>query len=335
MPALVLSPTEVRRLLPMEACMDLVADAFKCLSRGDATNPLRRGMLLPDKQGILGMMPGYLGSPEALGLKVVAVFPGNHGTEYDAHQGVVILFDPKIGIPLAIVDASEITAIRTAAATGVATSVLARRDAGTLALLGSGVQARTHLEAMLIARKIERVRVYSPTKQNRQAFADRESKRFDVVVEPADSAEEAVDGADIICTTTSSRDPVLMGDWIAPGVHVNAVGSSVPHARELDTAAVVKSRLFVDRRESTINEAGDFLFPKDEGAIGENHILGEIGDILLDKIKGRRSPDEITLFKSLGLAVEDLVATDYVSRQAVEEGVGTSVELGGLRNAAP
>jgi ornithine cyclodeaminase len=335
MPALVLSPLEVRRLLPMETCMDLMADALKCLSRGDATNPLRRGMLLPEKKGILGMMPGYLGSPKALGLKVVAVFPGNHGTKYDAHQGVVMLFDPEIGVPLAIVDASEITAIRTAAATGVATGVLARNDAGTLAILGSGVQARTHLEAMLIVRSIERVRVYSPREANRQAFAERESARYGIKIEPAGSAREAVTDAAIICTTTSAHDPVLMGDWIAPGTHINAAGSSVPHTRELDTAAVVKSRLFVDRRESTVNEAGDFLFPKDEGAIGEDHILGEIGDILLGKMKGRESPEEITLFKSLGLAVEDLAAAEYVYRQAREEGVGTAVELGGLRDAAP
>jgi ornithine cyclodeaminase len=205
MPALVLSPLEVRRLLPMETCMDLMADALKCLSRGDATNPLRRGMLLPEKKGILGMMPGYLGSPKALGLKVVAVFPGNHGTKYDAHQGVVMLFDPEIGVPLAIVDASEITAIRTAAATGVATGVLARSDAGTLAILGSGVQARTHLEAMLIVRSIERVRVYSPSEANRQAFAERESARYGIKIEPAGSAREAVTDADIICTTTSAQ----------------------------------------------------------------------------------------------------------------------------------
>ena len=188
---LVLTQPEVRRLLPMRACMDLLAEAFRSLGRGEGINPLRSAIRLPGERGVLGLMPGMSGSPEALGLKVVTVFPGNHGTSYDAHQGLVVLFDTEFGLPTAILDASEVTSIRTAAASGVATELLAREDSMDLAIIGSGVQARTHLEAMIEARPIQRVRVYSPTEANRNAFADMESARQGVPVEPVDSAEEA------------------------------------------------------------------------------------------------------------------------------------------------
>ncbi|MBI3761250.1 MAG: ornithine cyclodeaminase family protein, partial [Chloroflexi bacterium] len=281
MQVLIVNQSEVPQLLPMNECMEVMAEALKTLARGEAILPLRPVMWLPEKVGALGMMPSYLGNMKVMGLKVVTVFPGNHGTEYDSHQGAVMLFESEHGRLLAIIDASEITAIRTAAVTGVATKLLAREDASDLAILGSGVQARTHLEAMLLARKIRRVRVWSRSGDNARRFAEQESKQHGIKVEPRRGAKEAVTGADIICAVTSSKEPVLMGEWIAPGTHVNAVGSSVSFTRELDTAAVVKSRLFVDRRESTLNEAGDFLFPKKEGAIGDDHIQGEIGEILL------------------------------------------------------
>ena len=318
----------------MDACIDLMAEALMTLGRGDAINPLRNGIRLPNDLGILGMMPGYMAQPHTFGLKVVSVFPGNHGTEYDSHQGVVVLFELEHGCPAAILDASEITAIRTAAATGVATRLLAREDASDLAILGSGVQAGTHLEAMRVVRDIVRVRVYSPNAERLERFVTEARERHGVDVTATSAAQAAVDGADIICTTTSAREPVLLGDWIAPGSHINAVGSSVRFTRELDTDAVVRSRLFVDRLESTLNEAGDFLFPKQEGAIDDDHIVGEIGDILLGKLAGRESLEEITLFKSLGLAVEDLAAAHYVYKRAEAEGVGTTVDLGGLEHAS-
>ena len=315
----------------MKVCIELMVEALQGLARAEGLNPLRTGMRLLDRKGILGMMPGYTQSPEALGLKVVTVFPGNHGTEYDSHQGVVILFETEHGTPTAILDASEVTAIRTAAATGVATRLLAREDAGDLAILGAGVQARTHLEAMSAVRDLRRVRVFSPNPESRQRFAAAESGRTGLRVEAAPSAEAAVRDADIICTVTSSREPVLRAAWVASGTHINAVGSSIKTTRELDTETVVRSRLFVDRRESTVNEAGDFLFPLNEGALTESHIVGEIGDILLGKIPGRETPDEVTLFKSLGLAVEDLVAADYVAKAARQARVGVEVDLGGKR----
>ncbi len=327
---LVLTQADVRSLLSMERCMDTMAEVLRTLSAGEGINPLRALMRLPDEKGILGMMPGLSAVPEALGIKVVTVFPGNHGTERDAHQGVVLLFDPEQGIPVGIVDASEVTAIRTAAVSGVATRALARDDATELAILGSGVQARTHLEAMLAARPFDSVRVYSPDEEHREGFARRARERHGVAVEAVASAEEAVRGAHVVCTVTSSREPVLEGAWLAPGAHVNAVGSSVKSARELDTEAVVRSRLYVDRRESTVNEAGDYLFPKAEGAVDETHIVGELGEVLLGRVEGRRAPEEITLFKSLGLAVEDIAAARAAVEEARARGMGTTVRLGGL-----
>jgi ornithine cyclodeaminase/alanine dehydrogenase-like protein (mu-crystallin family) len=206
---------------------------------------------------------------------------------------------------------------------------LARRDAADLAILGAGTQARGHLEAMLAVRPIRRVRVWSLPVEQAHEFARSQSQKFGLPVEVAESARAAVEDAEIICTVTSAREPVLQGDWVSPGAHINAVGSSVPHTRELDTNAVVKSRLFVDRRESTLNEAGDFLFPKKEGAIDDDHIQGEIGEILTGRIKGRVSDGEITLFKSLGLAIEDLAAAHHVYHMAKEKGMGTWVEIGG------
>lgn len=333
MKVLIVNQTEVSLLLPMGECMEVMAQALSALARGEAILPLRPVLWLPEKVGALGMMPAYLGNIKAMGLKVVSVFPGNHGTEYDSHQGAVMLFETEHGRLLALMDATEITAIRTAAVSGVATRLLARADAGDLAILGSGVQARTHLEAMLLARPIRRVRVWSQNRDHAARFAERESQRHGVSVESSATAHEAVAAADIICTTTSAREPVLLGDWLMPGAHINAVGSSVAFTRELDTAAVVRSRLFVDRRESTLNEAGDFLFPKKEGAIGDGHILGEIGDLLLGRMQGRASPDEITLFKSLGLAVEDLASAYHIYQKALETGIGTAIELGGSRHS--
>ena len=331
MEVLIVNQEEVAKLMPMDACMDAMAGALKILSDGNAIMPLRPVLWLPEKAGALGLMPAIMEDIDSMGIKIVSVMPGNHGTEYDSHQGAVLLFETKNGRMLAMIDASEITAIRTAAASGVATRLLARAAADDLAILGSGVQARSHLEAMLVAREIKRVRVWSRTLQNAQAFAEKESQRHGIEIEVPDSAEAAVDGADIICTTTSAREPILMGDWLAPGAHINAAGSSVPFTRELDTAAVVKSRLFVDRRESTLNEAGDFLMPKAEGAIGDDHIRAEIGEIILGNHPGRESSDEITLFKSLGVAVEDLAAAHLIYNSAIEKGMGTSIEFGGGR----
>ncbi len=328
MTTLIVSRSEVRRLLPMGRCIELMAEALATLGRGEAENPLRWPMRLPEGRGVLGLMPGCMESPSTLGLKIVSIFPGNPKSGYDSHQGVVVLLDPEHGFPTAILDASEITAIRTAAVSGLATRLLAREDASDLAILGTGVQACSHLEAMLEVRDVRRVRVWGPTPEHRQAYAKGAAAGLDVPVEAVDSAREAVDGADLICTVTAAREPILHGEWLAPGAHVNAVGSSVASARELDTRAVAAARLFVDRRESALVEAGDFLIPKQEGAIGDDHIQGEIGELLLGQLPGRQTAEEITLFKSLGLAVEDLQAAHFIVEQARQAGLGTEVEIG-------
>jgi ornithine cyclodeaminase/alanine dehydrogenase-like protein (mu-crystallin family) len=282
----------------------------------------------------MALMPAYRGgAAPAFGLKAIGVFPGNVERGLDAHQGGLLLFDGETGELRALLNASEVTAIRTAAVSAVATRVLAREDAGDLAILGSGTQARTHLEAMCAVRPVRRVRVWSRTAARAAAFARREAAERGIHVEAAPTARDAVEGADLICTTTSSREPVLLGAWLAPGVHVNAIGAVGPGNRELDTGAVVRSRLFVDRRESAVNEAGEFVLAKAEGAIGDDHIAGELGEVLAGDRPGRRSDNEITVFRGVGLAVEDLAAARVVYERAMEAGAGVRVELGGGRHA--
>jgi len=330
--ALLIDQATVRRLLPMAEAIAAMEGAFHALGEGRAVLPLRSILWTPERNGAIGMMPGYL--PDRLGAKLVTVFPGNHGTELDSHQGVVLLFEARRGSLLAILDATEITAIRTAAVTALATRLLAREGAGDLALFGSGTQARTHLEAMLAIRRLRRVRVWSRHPENARAFAERESARHGITVETAASARDAALGADLLCTVTSSREPILRGEWLSPGAHVNAVGSSIPSARELDAAAVARGRFFGDRRESIAHESGDFLAARNEGAIGEDHFAGELADVLAGRTPGRRSDDEITIFKSLGLAIEDVAAADHIHRRALAEGAGIAVDLGGKRDPA-
>jgi ornithine cyclodeaminase len=331
---LVVSHGDVLALLPMSECIDAMTDALRTLALGGALLPLRQVVRLPDGRNAFALMPAALEEPSALGAKIITVFPGNDATPYDSHQGAVLLFDTQYGRLIGILDASTITALRTAAVTAVATRLLSRPDSRTLALLGAGVQAATHLESISLVRPIDEVRIWSRSGDRAQRFAEALAAEGTRIVVCA-TARQAVDGADVVCTVTSSREPVLLGDWLAPGTHVNAVGASLATSRELDSAAVVKARLYVDRRESTVNEGGDFLVPKREGLIGDDHIVGEIGELLVDppRIPGRRSPDEITLFKSLGLAIEDVAAARRVYDRAVATGAGTWLELGGLRDA--
>jgi ornithine cyclodeaminase/alanine dehydrogenase-like protein (mu-crystallin family) len=330
---LIVGQDEVPRLLPMPECIAAMQQAFAALARGEALNPLRQVVALRAGHGVLASMPAEAGHLGVAGLKAITVVPGNHATPLDSHQGVVLLFEAEHGRLLAVVDATSLTAIRTAAVSGLATRLLAREDAGDLAILGSGVQARTHLEAMALVRRLRRVRVFSRQPARLEAFAKAASARHALPVEATASARDAVLGADIVCSVTSSPVPVLKGEWLAAGAHVNAVGASLPSCRELDTAAVARASLFVDRRESALSEAGDFLFPKQEGVIGDDHIKGEIGELLLGRVTGRRSQDEVTLFKSLGLAVEDVAAAHLVYQRADDDGSGTWLDLGGSRRA--
>jgi ornithine cyclodeaminase/alanine dehydrogenase-like protein (mu-crystallin family) len=255
--ALILGEADVARLLPMDECVEVMAEALEALERGEMHQPLRFVVRPPDAAGLLGLMPAHRsGAAPAFGLKAVCVMPGNPARGLDAHQGVVILSDGETGEVRAVVNASAITAIRTAAVSAVATRLLAREGARELAVLGAGVQARSHLDAMAVARDFEAARIWSRTPEHAQAVAAGAGTPFPVEV--AGSAEEAVAGADVICTTTSAPEPVLRREWLRDGAHVNAVGSSIPTTRELDTATMAAASLFVDRRESTVNEAGDY-----------------------------------------------------------------------------
>jgi ornithine cyclodeaminase len=333
---LILNRREVVSLLSMPTCIELMEQALASLSRGEVILPLRPVIRIPDSPNAFAVMPTYSANLKASAAKLISVYPGNHGTALDSHQGMVALFDGTNGKPLAIMDAFSITAIRTAAVSGVATRLLARRDANVVAILGAGAQGRSHIDAMLAAHPFERVIVWSRTKAHAAALVTEVEGRYGpgpvsrarptkfVVVEDIDAA---VREADVVCTVTASREPIVRGGWLRPGTHLNAVGSSIPSARELDTEAVRRARVFVDRRESAANEAGDLLIPMKEGAIGPDHIVAELGELVLGKATGRENDQQITLFKSLGLAVEDLACAVYLHERAVRGKLGTSVEL--------
>jgi ornithine cyclodeaminase len=325
---LVLTRAEVERLMPMRECIELMRNALASLARGEADLPLRTVMRMPDGNSFLAVMPGRLSGKDAsLGLKAVAIFPGNAQLGLDTHQGAVLLLDPQTGRPAGLMDAASITAIRTAAVSGVATDALALPDASHLAILGAGVQAATHLEAVASVRSLAEVRIWSRSRARAEELAAKQSNRFAFPIAAVPTAETAVRGADIIVTVTASPVPVLQRSWVKEGAHINAVGSSTSSAREIDSATIAEARLFVDRRESARAEAGDILIPIKEGRIELSHIKGELGQVLTGNVPGRTSPSEITLFKSLGLAVEDLAAASYLLAHARKAGAGARVEL--------
>jgi ornithine cyclodeaminase len=332
----VLDRNDVTRLLPMDECVDVMAATLATVARGNAILPLRPMIRLPDSPNIFALMPAYLGEPKSVGVKVLTVFPVNHGTAIDAHQGAVLLFDADHGRLLAILDATTVTAIRTAAVSGVATRLLAREDAEDLGILGAGTQGMMHLHAMRAVRPIRRVRVWSRTTEHARNLAQLARERFDLHAEVSSSPAHAVERSTIVCTTTASPTPVLEGKWVQPGTHINAVGACIPTTRELDTDIVRRARLYVDRRESALAEPGDILMPLREGAITSDHIIAEIGELLLDggMRLGRRGSEDITLFKSLGLAVEDLAAAHHIYQKAAANDDGHWIVLGGTHEDA-
>jgi ornithine cyclodeaminase/alanine dehydrogenase-like protein (mu-crystallin family) len=327
MKILILSQTEVEELLTMAECITVMEAALISLARGEMHQPLRQVIHPPGADGVLAMMPAFRAPEPVFGLKAICVFPKNAELGKDAHQGGVLLFRGDTGEPLALMNASAITAIRTAAVSAVATRVLSREDAGELAIIGAGVQARSHLEAIACVRKLRRARVASRNPEHADAFATEMQPRFEFPIEPVTSAEAAISGADIIVTVTTSREPVVHREWLAPGTHINAIGTYSPRAREIDTATMVDATLFVDRRESAINEAGEYLIAAAVGAVTPDDIHAELGEVLIGSASGRSSRDEITLFKSLGLAIEDLSAADYVFGKAQRQNAGTWVEF--------
>jgi ornithine cyclodeaminase/alanine dehydrogenase-like protein (mu-crystallin family) len=324
MDIVVLSHDDVVALLPMGNCIDLMSDALEALAKGEVTNPLR-SVLRPEGAGhFFGLMPAYRGGGDAAyAIKEVCIFPENPKRGLDAHQGAVLLHSAEDGQVLAVMNASAITAIRTAAVSGLATRLLARGDATELAIVGTGVQARAHLDSMAAARTFSRARIAGRTPAKAKDFVSGLSSKYAFRMEPAESAEEAIRGADVIVTATNSAEPVLRRTWVKPGAHINAVGSCSPKKREIDTETVAASKFFVDRRESALNEAGDYIIPASEGAVGPGHIRAEIGELLIGRSPGRTSPEEITIFESQGIAIEDLAAAQFLYRKALETGAGS------------
>jgi ornithine cyclodeaminase len=319
---LILSHDDVVAALPPEECAEAMAEVLAAHARGEALMPLRFLVPFEGAAGFMGLMPAWRGgSDPVFALKSLAVMPGNPAIGLDSHQGTVTLFDGTTGVPRAILDASAVTAVRTAAVSAVATRVLARQDARVLAILGAGVQGRAHLKALLPVREFDEVRVFAPNQDHARAVAD---GRANVVA----SAEEAVRGADVVVTATSSREPVILRDWLAPGAHVNAVGASVPSARELDLETVVACALFCDSRESLRNEAGEYRQAVEQGAISDDdHVRASLGEVLAGVAPGRASDGELTVFRSLGLAVEDLAAAERAVARARAQGIGVEVAL--------
>jgi ornithine cyclodeaminase/alanine dehydrogenase-like protein (mu-crystallin family) len=328
MKLLILSETDVEQLLPMSECISVMEEALIALARGEAHQPLRTIFRPPEINGVLAMMPSFReGQSPLFGLKAICVFPGNAAIGKDAHQGGVLLFDGEDGELLALVNASAITAIRTAAVSALATRVLAREGAAELAIIGAGVQARAHLSAIACVRDIRRVRIAARRLENAQKLANDMQPRFPAPIEAVETVEAAVRDADVIVTATTAREPVIRREWISAGTHINAVGTFSFNAREIDTATMVDASLFVDRRESALNEAGDYLIALKEGAIGPGHIRAELGDVLIGAHSGRTSPNDITIFKSLGIGIEDLAAAAHVYQKAYDQHCGTQTEF--------
>lgn len=326
MELIVLGERDVYELLPVADCIAVMEGAFRTVASGEFAQPLRLIAWLPDRRGAIGSMPAFLAGPDAVGAKVITVFPGNRAEGLESHQGSVLLHETKTGRPLAVVHAGAVTAIRTAAVTALATRILSNASATRLALLGSGTQARTHLEAIRAVRQIAHVKVWSRTPEHAREFARTELERHGIPVEVSDSPRKAVRDAQIVCTLTAATAPVLEGAWLEPGMHVNAVGSSVPPFRELDTETVKRARVFVDNRDCVLNEADDLRAPIAEGAIAEDHILADLAQLAAGSAPGRTSPQDVTLFKSVGMAIEDIAAARELYSRAVTQGRGTRVE---------
>jgi ornithine cyclodeaminase/alanine dehydrogenase-like protein (mu-crystallin family) len=324
---LVLSHADVHAALAPEACERAMAEVLIAQSTGAAYAPLRNVMMPPGAPGFMGLMPAYASDEDGgFALKAICLMPGNPARGLDAHQGVVTLFDGDTGIPTAILNASAVTEIRTAAVTAVATCRLAREDSTVLTILGSGVQARAHLRALRDVRDWGRVRLFSPNPAHLRALVD--DPPVALAITAAASARDAVEGADVVVTATSSKQPVLEHAWLSGTAHVNAVGASSLAARELELETVAAAALFCDSRESVRNEALEFRLAVDEGVIaGERHIRAELGEVLSGAADGRTPTDGLTLFRSLGIGVEDLAAATLAVRTAEELGVGTRVAL--------
>ncbi len=328
---LLLTATDVRASLPMPSAIEAMRDAFRCLAEGRAEIPLRTAVRIPERDAVTLVMPARCDLPLGLGGKLVSVFPGNPSRGLPLIHAAVVLLDPETGVPQALVEGTALTAIRTGAASGLATDLLARRDAAVLAVIGSGAQARTQVEAVCCVRNIEHVFVYSRTAAHAERLAREVQGKPPVPhdVRAVSSVAEAVREADVVCTATTSPDPVVSVEHVPPGTHVNAVGSFTPAIRELDPALIGRAELVVvDRRRAAMEEAGEVIAAVREGLVAEERLV-ELGSLVVGRATGRRSNEDVTVFKSVGLAIQDLAAAGRAVVAAEQAGLGIHVDLTG------
>ncbi len=321
----VISGAELRELLPFDQCVAAVEQAMRGVSAGQVLMPLRQFMPLP--AGKLAWMPGYLGDPECFGIKLLSLFPGNPQVGLSSHVGLYVLYESAHGRPIAIMEASALTAIRTAAASVVASRVLARADSTTLAVIGTGEEARSHIDAFQAVRPFARVIVWGRREEAAHALAEHARRAGCAQVEVAASVAAAAAEADVICTVTGSPTALLFGRDVRPGTHLCLVGASIPSSREVDDDLVARSRYFVDYRGSALAQAGELLDAMKAGRVTEAHIVGEIGEVLSGTVAGRLAAADVTVYKSLGVAAQDLVSALVVYRNALARGLGTTATL--------
>jgi alanine dehydrogenase len=326
-PFRLLTEEHVKSLLPLPELIAAMEAAVARFSAGEVLQPVRSVLTVGPTRAFFGLMPAYIERPARLGAKLVTVFNENHARGLPSHLATIVLLDADTGSLLSLMDGRYITEMRTAAVSAVSVRHLSRPDAGTVAILGSGVQARSHLEAYAEVRALEEVRVWSPKATSRDRFVAEMGGHRSLVIRAAESAEKAVRGADLVVLATSSASPVIDARWVSPGTHVVSVGACRPDQREIAPDLVSQGRLFVDSKAAAMVESGDIVLGIDEGRFGQSHVLGELGEVVLGRIGGRTSDNEITIFKSLGMAVEDVVSADLVYRRALETGAGTELML--------
>ncbi|MEX0297687.1 MAG: ornithine cyclodeaminase family protein [Kordiimonas sp.] len=323
---IVINKQQVQQGLSMSQAIELIEKAMCKVSDGSSILPLRWGMAMPEG-GFMGMMPGYIADPDCFGIKIVNIMPDNAGSKLSSHLGCMLLFDAKTGVPLALIDAGEITAFRTAAASAVATDKLARRDSKVLALVGSGEQARAHLQALMLVRDFEEIRVQAWQRDEAERFAVEMRLQHNLNVKVEDTVKEALNGACVVCTVTSSPDPIVTADMLQPGMHLNVVGASIPERQEITNCVVSASRYYVDFKTSAFNQAGELIRSVEQGLITPNHVVGEIGEVLNGDVHGRESNHEVTLYRSLGVAAQDLVVANHLYLQALNGGPGSKIDF--------
>ena len=323
---LILRKTDVEKALNMAQAIEAVRSGFKEFCEGRVISPLRTTMKIPDK-GSLSSMSVYLCKEETITLKVFSMFDNNHLRGLPLLHYIVVAFDGNTGEPVAIMEGESLTRLRTGAASGVATDLLSLPNARVAAIIGAGVQGRNQLEAVCAVRKIDKAWIYDTDIQKAQSFCDEMEIRLGIIINQASSVQEALCEADVICTATPAVSPVFLDEYVKPGAHINAIGAYKPHMQEIPEITIMRGRVYVDSREAGLAEAGDLLIPLNKGLINHEHIIGEIGELMVNPNLGRKTNEEITIFKSVGVAVQDGVVATAIVTEAKQKGLGLTVEL--------